>query len=321
MDFRLTVFILLVSIFLPITSSAQMQGSGIIINENPIWFNYNVRRAKSIEKPVSQFPPFCGNKLRSKGHNLPFPFGAGLQVMFTDQQFEATDLRLVNNVNPITARADTLYQNTTASQYQLTFRPDFWLLSFLNIYGIIGYTNGNTNPNLVVPYIVVEIPGSGEFVVDTTFEIHDKLSYYGPTYGGGATASAGFNHFFILIDYNYTVTVPNDVYDKIINQTFSPRVGILLGKSDSRFSGAVWLGAMYISNAHNFSGDIKVSEIASDLVPIFGETATYKGQINSINKWNFLTGAAWMIGNHHRLVAEVGFIGRKQWSLGYNFRF
>lgn len=296
-------------------------GIGITVDKKPFWFGDTLGSFSKIEKPVSQFPPFCGKKLRSKGNSVQFPFGAGIQTLFMEQEFVASNLQLSSENTPIIARADTAYQNTVSSFYQITVRPDLWITSFLNVYGIFGYTNGKTNPDLTVPYIVLDVPGLEPIIIDTTFEIHDELTYRGPTYGGGATISAGFKSFFFVLDYNYTVTKPTDIYDNIINQSFSPKFGIFLGKQKSKLSGMFWVGSMFLSNEHNFSGTITVSEIASELVPIFGETATYTGIVSPVNQWNMLVGVSVVVGKHHFISAEAGFIGRKQLMLMYDFRF
>ncbi|HEY9113179.1 MAG TPA: hypothetical protein VIN10_00680 [Bacteroidales bacterium] len=300
---------------------AQQSGIGITIDKKPLWFGKSEGQYIKVQNPVSQFPPFCGKKLRQKGNSLSFPFGVGIQSMFMEQEFIASNLQLSNDMNDITATADTIYQNTVSGYKQLTTRLDVWLFSFLNIYGIVGYTRGQTSPDLTVPYILVNIPGFEPIVIDTTFEIHDELKYQGPTYGGGATLSAGYKSFFFVLDYNYTVTVPNDVYSKIYTHSFSPKTGIFLGKIKSKLSGNLWLGAMYLSNNQDFSGQINVSEIAPGLEYFFGEAATYSGNITAVNQWNMLIGASIVLANHHYLTVETGFIGRKQLMLMYNFRF
>ncbi len=147
---------------------SQQQGFGIIPEKKYLWFGDDDNsQIGETAKPVVQVPPLCGKKRRALGHDLPLPFGVGLHTIYYQQKYEASNLRVTNDKNEITARADTLYQNTTSDELKVTFRPDVWLLPFLNVYGIIGYTKGQTSPDLVVPYIVVEnVPGIGEIMVD-----------------------------------------------------------------------------------------------------------------------------------------------------------
>ena len=174
----------------------------------------------------------------------------------------------------------------------------------------------------MVPYIILEnVPIIDSIIIDSTFEIHDDISYVGPTYGIGATFSMGIKSFFVLIDYNYSITNPTDLEDNLHNHFFSPKVGILLGNNKRESFGALWIGAMYMHNDQSFSGKIDVSEINPELVFLIGEEATYSGTISANQRWNFIIGGSWVINARHHLVLEVGFFERKQISFGYDFRF
>jgi hypothetical protein len=321
MVLRITIAVLFV--FFTLEFIAQEQGFGVVPHKKYLWFGGSTPAAeKNSIKPVSQAPPFCGKKRRNAGNFLPLPFGAGIHGIFYQQAYEASDLLVYSEEVPLTARADTVYQNTTSGEIKVTVRPDFWLFPFLNVYGIFGYTQGITKPNLRVPYIVVEnIPIIGEYIVDTTFEITDELRYVGPTYGAGATVSAGYGSFFVLIDYSYSVTHPNDVEGNLHNHFFSPKVGILLGGKGKKSTGAFWVGTQYISDQHTFTGELLVSDIAPELEIFFGETARYSGTVTSINPWNFVFGGSWFFNDRHHFVLEAGFFERQQISFSYNFRF
>jgi hypothetical protein len=304
-------------------SLAQQQGFGIIPDKKYLWFGGSVSAEdKKAAKPVSLAPPFCGKKRREMGNRLPLPFGAGLHGIYYVQAYEASDLMLSSDLTPITATADTIYQSTTSGEIKVTVRPDFWLFPFLNVYGLFGYTQGITKPDLLVPYIVVEnIPIIGEYIVDTTFEIKDELRYHGPTYGGGATLSAGFGSFFLLVDYHYAVTDPYDLDGKLYNHYFSPKVGLLLGGKSKKSTGAFWLGAMYISNNHTFKGELDVKDIAPELEIFLGEKANYSGRVTSLQPWNFVFGGSWVFNDRHHFVLEAGFFERRQVSFVYSYRF
>lgn len=110
--------------------------------------------------------------------------------------------------------------------------------------------------------------------------------------GIGATFSMGFRSFFIMADYNYTVTDPTDLDDNLHNHFFSPKVGVLLGNKSRKSFGAMWLGAMYIYNDQSFSGKIDVAEINPALVFLLGDEATYSGKISANQRWNFVIGGS-----------------------------
>lgn len=315
-------YIIIIFSLVQLNLFAQQQGFGIIKNKQHISFSGIENINKQNVNPIVDIPPVFGKSARKKGNELALPFGIGIYSIYYEQGYNANNLRLTSDSSSITARADTVYQSTTAYELKGQIRPNLWVLPFLNVYGIFGYTKGAISPDLRIPYIVVEnIPVIDSIIIDTTFEIHDKLEYLGPTYGFGATFSIGINYLFFMADYNYSVTNPEDLEENLHNHFFSPKAGIFLGNKKSSSYGAFWMGAMFISNDQAFSGKISVDEITPELVYLFGEEATYSGKIIANNRWNFIIGASWVIKNHHHIVLEAGFLERKQISFGYDFRF
>lgn len=301
---------------------AQQQGFGCIQDQEFLSLSGIEKNNSLVNKPIVDIPPVFGKKARENGRSLPLPFGAGIYAIYYDQGYTASNLRMVPDSSTIVARADSLYQNTTAYEFKTQIRPNLWLFPFLNVYGIFGYTKGVISPNLIVPYIVLEnVPVFDTLVIDSTFEIHDDIAYVGPTYGFGATFSMGFRSFFVMADYNYTITDPTDLEDNLHNHFFSPKIGVLLGNKKRKSFGAMWVGAMYIYNDQSFSGKIDVAEINPSLVFLLGEEATYSGTISANERWNFVIGGSWVINNRHHIVLEAGFFERKQISFGYDFRF
>jgi hypothetical protein len=308
---------------------AQQQGFGCILNHqyksfsgDKTSYNSDSLIQRSSVNPICSVPPIFGKSARTKGRTLPLPFGIGIYSIYYSQGYTADDLRLIPDSSSLVARADTVYQNTTAYEFKTQVRPNFWLFPFLNIYGIFGYTKGVISPKLVVPYIVVEnIPIIDSLIIDSTFQIVDEIGYVGPTYGFGATFSMGISNYFIMVDYNYSITNPVDVENNLHNHFLSPKVGILLGNKKRKSFGAIWLGAMYIHNDQSFKGKISVDEINPELVFLLGEEATYSGKISAKQRWNFVIGGSLVLNNRHHLVLEAGFFERKQISFGYDFRF
>ncbi len=317
-----TVFI--VTIILLIANStvfAQLSGTGMFINKKPLGENKQYLNAK---KPVIDWLPLFAKKLQNNNISSEYPFGAGITAFYYSQKFIASSL-ILTTVSPITgdtihAWADTLIQDTRAGETQLIVKPNIWLLPFLNIYGIIGYTNGTVNPNLTAPRIVIDFPGLGEQTIDTTVEIHDKLPYHGPVYGIGATISMGIDKFFFSADYHYSKIYPNDLEGSLVYQTFSPKAGIVANLSETLLLN-VWTGAMYFSNKQTMRGKVKVSDFSEGLAQIIGDEADYTGEIIPVHTWNFLAGMGLKINSHHRIMFEGGFVHRIQITAGYEFRF
>ncbi|MCF6170962.1 MAG: hypothetical protein L3J66_08305 [Bacteroidales bacterium] len=312
------ILIFLSLLLSPVFSFPQQQGMGIIFQEK---LPGGTMEKPSADKPILQIPPVCGKKRRSEGFKLPYPFGTSLYGMWYRQSFTADNLLITDSTGKITVTPDSMVQSTTAGEFKLSVRPDVWLLPFLNVYGIFGYTEGKVNPKLSVSSFTMHIEGLPGIPVDTSFALTDELTYHGPTVGAGVTFAMGFHNFFVLADYNYTVTYPNDQDAKLVNHAFSPKFGIILSQKKGGGRIAIWLGGMYLTNNQSFSGVLNVEEISPALALILGKEADYTGNIAAQQEWNMLIGAAYFINKHHNILLEGGFAGRQQLSLGYGFRF
>lgn len=187
------LFLTFVLVFLQLGIVAQQQGFGCITNQEFLSLSGIEKNNSIVKKPIVNMPPIFGTNARKNGKSLPLPFGAGFYSIYYDQGYTASNLRMIPDSSTIVARADSLYQSTTAYEFKTQIRPNLWLFPFLNIYGIFGYAKGVISPNLVVPYIVLEnVPVFDTLVIDTAFEIHDDIAYVGPTYGHWCNFFNGF---------------------------------------------------------------------------------------------------------------------------------
>jgi hypothetical protein len=315
------VFLFFLAIAVP--AFAQQQGLGIVFSEKTL---AGKNFASAAVQPLVQVPPLCGKKKRDEGFNLPLPFGTGIRGFWYRQDYLASNLLVIDSTEKITVTADTMIQNTRAGEMQLSLRPDIWLFPFLNVYGIFGYTKGTVKPNLTVPSFTMHIRDhailpDNDIPIDTTFEIKEELAYNGPVVGGGLTFAMGFRAFFLVIDYNFTVTYPNDDAGNLTTHLLRPKIGLQLASKNGKGRAAIWLGAAFMHNKQTFRGVLNVEEISPVVALILGKEADYSGDIENIQHWNMLIGASYFINQHHNLFLELGFIGLQQASLGYGFRF
>lgn len=320
---RIFPFFLVLILFLPAAMVAQNSDLGLIPEKSYLWFNNNGRSdLKEKAHPLVQVPPVCGKKRRAEGFDLALPFGTGANFFYFNQSYTADDLKLVSDSIPdIYATGVATVQNSTSGEMRVTFRPDIWLLPFLNVYGMIGYSQNNTRPKFEVPKVHIVLP-IGEFDVDTAnVIIDDELVYYGTTYGGGATVSSGYKSFFFALDYHYVATKIKDLSEKLESHNFSGKIGLLLGKNKNKVKGAFWFGGMYIINNHRFTGKVDVKEILPGFELLAGKQATYSGTVHAKQPWNLIIGGSVMVNKHHILAVEAGYFKREQISVTYGFRF
>ena len=318
------LFFIIAFSFLSPELHAQQSGTGLLFDASV--FPSGRKVATGQVKPLTGVFPLFGKKMSGSmmSNQISLPFGVGVTGFYYGQRFASDTLRLTS-VSPITGdtiytRPDSLIQNTYASEIRFSVKPNVWILPFLNVYGIVGYTTGIISPNLKAEGIIVKFPGLGDVPVDTTVEIKDDIHFAGPLYGGGVTLATGYRQFFVVVDYNFTVTYPHDLDAKLVYNSFMPKIGVRIKPSDKMLV-EVWGGAFYFSNSQTMQGKITVSDFSENLAAIIGDEAVYYGTINPVHQWNLLLGGVVSLNNHHRLMVEAGFVHRKQLRLGYEFRF
>ena len=279
----------------------------------------------SINKGIVNFLPLSNKKKISKGHIPPFPFSVAFSSLIYQQSYETKNLKIKGETiygQDIYARGDTIVQNSTAGELKAWISPNIWILPCVNVYAIFGYTSGQINPDLLVKGIIIEdIPNIGDFFIDTTYQLTDKITYNGSTFGFGLTVSFSVKNILVFLDYHYTVTNADELGGKIYNNFASTKVGWKFNSKNENFQIKAWIGALYFQNDQSFKGEINVEEIAAELVPYFGDTAEYYGTIKATHKWNVLLGSSLTINKHHGVYIEIGFANRTQASIGYEFMF
>jgi len=313
----LSVFLILsVVVCFPNFSLAQQNTPGMILNDET---------AKMKNSGIVDFLPFFNTQTKKNGHSSPLPFGLAVSGLAYEQDFNSTDLKIKATTNigqDIFAYGDTITQKTTAGESKAYIKPNIWVFPFLNVYGIIGFTWGQINPELFIEGITIkDLPGIGDYHIDTSVYLNNEIKYLGNTYGFGTTFSMGYKNLIFLLDYHFTVTKPYDIDGNLNNHFLSSKVAWIINPKAKRLNIMVWVGAMYMNNNQSFKGEITVEEIAPELVPYFGEIAEYSGNIEAKNNWNALIGSSLTIYKHHNVFIEFGFINRQQASVGYGFMF
>lgn len=97
--------------------------------------------------------PIMGKKLRDLGFELPFPNGIGVNLAFSTQDLTVSNLRVgFGDSDLINVDGLARFNEISADVQAYTARFDFWLLPFLNFYGIAGRTNSKTFVDLGLPF-------------------------------------------------------------------------------------------------------------------------------------------------------------------------
>jgi len=298
--------------------------------------------------------PILGKKAASKGFNIPLPAGIMINTFYGNSDITISDLQLgfqnANHDIPLTPVELIKFGTSTATIKNVNIRPDLWVLPFLDVYGIFGYTEGRTSVSIVEPVV---------------FNAAADLKGY--TYGFGTTVAGGVGKYFIVGDFNWQWS-NMDILDKPaqssitsfrfgrtfpLNADKSKNYGFWIGlmkfKLSSGTQGQVKLGDVlppelferkdqFVADYYNWynslgntPSDIAKKEAADRvLTPIVESidardgsgTVSYSLKKRPTKNWNMLIGGLFQFNKHWQIRTEGGFLGgRTQILLSGNYRF
>jgi hypothetical protein len=254
-------------------------------------------------------------------HGFPFSWGAGFDSFIFAQHYAASKLTLQNEI--VKAYSDSLTQNILGGGSRMVLRPDIWVLPYLNVYGMVGYSRGYLKPDITANGINLEFPYQDTvytIFLDTNVIINKPSRYSGLVYGIGATFFYSYLHYFIEVDYNYSEVRPKGMNSVLVSHRFSPKIGRVLFTKRHNHSVTIWLGASWLEDSQTLTGVVNVREVAGDLANYIGEEAVYTVEVSPVQRWNMALGGSYSINRHFDFAVEIGFIGRKKLALGFLYR-
>lgn len=181
----------------------------------------------------SSFLPLYGDHVEAMGHELPLPFGVGLNFITLNRGIEVKEIKAGRNgqLNDVT---DLVAVDATTHVDTLLARVDAWILPFLNVYFMGGYLDNTSDVD-----VTFKLPGE-------TNDIHVASGgdLTGTVWGGGLQLAAGYGDFFVMLDGNYIYSELDSLLDEVIQVTiYSARTGW-----NGKIKGVptrIWLGGMY----------------------------------------------------------------------------
>ena len=259
--------------------------------------------------------PIWGAEAEARGYRIPLPFGVGVTAFSGEQPVDIQDLRLGRGGNPPVSvqnvlqidRVDTTQQNVSA-------KLDVLVLPFLDIYALIGRTQGNTKGT-------IQVPGNPVLGFIEARQLRLDASFDGPTYGAGFTLQGGKKisewrelTAIVVADWNRTRTDLSFDNQALIARTkpeatvFSARVGLhgLVGGSHAV---AIWTGAMHQDIQQTVAGDVA----GTDLQFVVVQSPT--------KPWNTLLGGLFEFGRNGYVLVEGGFGDRSSVLVAAVYRF
>lgn len=196
--------------------------------------------------------PILGQGAYSRGFDIPYPVGAMANFIWIKQNITIDNMQLgvVNdNVDiPLTPVDFISFEDNINESWSATFRPDIWILPFLNVYALIGSGRSKTTVNVVQP-------------INLTSEVEQNLY----TRGFGILAAGGIGPVWTSVDWNMTWSDPELLDEPVRVNVLGLRVGKTFTFSHKPERNiAVWVGAMRTKMESETVGQIALNEAIPD---------------------------------------------------------
>lgn len=296
---------------------------------------------KTPQSSDTSFFPVWGEEATARGYELPEPVGINVSHMNIRQNVDVdsitfSGLSLGSHPIPVDMFAIDV-GNTREHSTTDNIRLDLWVFPFLNVYGLLGNTQGASISTVSVDANPANFSGIDHLIAQSVHRMHQsgelqnidfKLKFKGMTWGGGVTFAGGYNDWFALVDTNYTRTDFDILDGKISALTVSPRVGYRF-----HFTGiagpshlSLWVGSMYQDVQQEFKGSLADLSMPAVLVPLIN-SVNQNGQgrfaVNQhlTSPWNLLVGMQYEITQNFNILAEVGFDERNSFFIAGEYRF
>jgi hypothetical protein len=214
--------------------------------------------------------------------DIPNKLGFGLTLYNQTQPYQIKSLELgIPNI-PEEPLSDLPVANNTTSTH---LRIDYWVLPFLNVFGLVGKIDSNTSVDL------------GGFDLGLPIELDDlQVDSKGTVYGLGLVLAVGGEHWFAAVAYDITSTDIDVRTSSVEAQILSPKVGLHFD------GGAIWLGARYQGVEETHEGIYQL--------PVIGDVP-YKVVLEARDPWSWVIGGTAGLTKHLVLRLEGGFGHRK----------
>lgn len=306
--------------------------------------------------------PVMGDKARKRGVDLQKPTGMMLGYFAQRQELVISNLEVGMcddcGMAPIDEWTAFEYIRTKNTVY--TFRPDLWVLPFLNVYVQLSRFHALTDAKLSVPF-ELDIP-----TVEKT----------GKGAGFGGVLAYGYGAVWGTINFNMAWSKANGIDKATQSMVNSIRVGTTLSSPKRRRTVSLWLGANYQNYIGSNSGSYDLTDLLPDDKPkleemleqleewretISGEyeefcekpinkpkcviidevvdevkdriedklegitppslILNYGYEVSPLKNWNMVAGVQGNINKNWQIRFETGFLGRTSYMLNLNYRF
>lgn len=200
--------------------------------------------------------PIWGDKATALGFDLPYSAGLGINYFSQESELVIENLMVGFNGGPQYDLDEIIrFKKAIARANAVNFRPDVWILPFLNVYGILAKARTST-----------EI-GAGVFLPDTAgvwrqiADFETKAEFDATSMGFGITPTMGVAGGWLALDMNFVWTDVSALDKPIKTFVFGPRLGKSFKLSKPGRNIAVWVGGFRVAFSSETTGSLPLNEV------------------------------------------------------------
>lgn len=213
--------------------------------------------ADSLKK--TEYPyilPIWGAKVTAKGFDLPYSAGLGINYLWQESDLIIENLSVGFNNGPMHDLTEVIrFDKAIARASAINFRPDVWLLPFLNVYAI--FAKAKTSTEIAAGVWVPDATDTWKQVAS----ISSIANFEATSAGFGVTPTMGVGGGWMALDMNCTWTDVSALNKPVFTFIFGPRLGKTFRFKKPERNIALWVGAFRLHLTSSTEGSIALNEV------------------------------------------------------------
>jgi len=247
---KIVISIIVLSLFLLPQTTGQVYSNKIVGKKNEA-LSDSIKR-----KTYPYILPIWGAKVAAKGYDLPYSAGLSLNYAWQQSDLVIDNLSVGFNNGPMYNIDEIIRFNSAVSTTSLlNFRPDFWVLPFLNVYGLFMKGNSSTAINAGL-----WLPDTANVWREVT-SFSSKAEFAVTGMGFGMTPTIGVAGGFMAFDMNVAWTDVDALDKPVFSFVFGPRFGKSLKFKKPERTLAFWAGGFRVHISSETNGSLPLSDV------------------------------------------------------------
>jgi hypothetical protein len=180
----------------------------------------------------------------------------GLNYLTQESDLIIDDLMVGFNHGPMYDIDEIIrFHDAVARAEGVNFRPDIWLLPFLNVYGI--FAQAKTSTDISAGVWVPD--SSGVWSEISSFST--KANFDASTVGFGLTPTIGVGGGWLALDMNFAWTDVSALDKPVKTFIFGPRLGKTIKFKKPENNVALWVGGFRVKFSSSTSGSLPLTDL------------------------------------------------------------